>query len=213
MFDNLDEIDIATLTNWLKPIPDLTLLENHLAHRILYPDVIPVTAAEVQYDLAILREAIRNYTFATKDEQLNPLLGNNSFYNFTLRKIMIPKTFLTYSGNLENLILVFADVLLVSIEKKDWFEDFWTIVLTSDVDEVLGSLLIPQFEKNGNLLKAKVSDKSYDVNKGEFVVIPCGLPRSKVTYEIDAGKLLDRQSNSVEISGGRVGIVVDGRRK
>lgn len=212
MFDNLDQIDPEDLIFWLKPVPDLIVLENYLANRILYPQTLPVNSAEVQFDLAILREALKNYFFSSKDNQQNTLLEDNLFYNFTLRKILIPKKFLLCTSNLHDLVKVFADVLLMSIEKKDWFEDFWTVILTDELDEIVGSLLIPQFEKNGNVIQIKVLNKGFSVSKGELKIIPCASQRCEITYEIDKGTLLDKQSNSVEVSGGRLGIIVDGRR-
>lgn len=213
MFDNLDQIDPGDIIAWLKPIPNVTVLENYFANRILYPQALPMSLEEVQFDLAILREALKNYFFNTKDDRLNPLLGDNPFYNFTLRKIIIPKKFLLYTSSLDDLIRVFADVLLISIEKRDWFEDLWNIVLTDEMDEVVGSLLIPQFEKNGNIMQIKVLNKSFNASKGELKIIPCGNQRCEFAYEIDNGKLLDKKSNSVQISGGRLGIVIDGRRR
>lgn len=212
MFDNLDTIDPASILSWLKPVPDLTVLENYLANRILYPQALPVNPIEVQFDLAILREALKNYFFSVSENKSNSLLGDNPFYNFTLRKILIPKKFLLYSSGLIDLVRVFADVLLVSIEKRDWFEDFWTIILTGEVDETIGSLLIPQFEKGGNVMRIKVINKSFSLARGELKIIPCDSQRCEFAYEIDKGRLLDKQSNAVQVSGGRLGIVVDGRR-
>lgn len=211
-FDNLDRIEPINIASWLQSSPNLISIENYLANRILYPQALPITESELKIDLAILREALKINTLNAK-EGAYPLLGDNSFFNFTLRKILIPEKFLQYIPNINLIVWVFIDVLLLAIQKKDWFEDLWTIVLVDDIDEVIGSLLLPQFDKNGAKLEVKVQNKVYSISKGELTIIPCGGQRCEVSYELDHGTLLGKQTNALEVSGGRIGLVVDGRRK
>ncbi len=211
-FTNLDQIEAINLLNWIQPAPSLISLENYLANRILYPQTVPLSDIEVKTDLAILREVLKINTFDVK-EQSYPLLGDNSFFNFTLRKILIPLKFLDYIPNLSMLVWVFVDVLLVAVQKKDWFEDLWTVVLNDDVDEVIGSLLLPQFTKDSGAMQIKIEDKEFFAKKGELTIIPCSRDRCEISYELNQGKLLGKSKNALEINGGRLGIIIDGRRK
>jgi len=88
-FDNLDQIDISSLSSWIKPtlVPDQ--LENYLANKILYPQTIPLTELDTKIDLAILREALKHNS-----------LKSQNFLNLTLRKIIIPERFLSYIPDL-----------------------------------------------------------------------------------------------------------------
>ena len=201
-FDNLDQISPEAIAAWLKPVPNLNQLENYLANKILYPQTIPLTERDMQTDLAILREALR---------QTAGLLGDNPFLNLTLRKMLVPTRLLNFVPNLGNLVRVFIDAFLINRERKDFFQDLWTIVLTDDVDEVVGSILLPQFDSGGGVINLTVLSKNYLVRQGSLTVIPCPKDRCEIAYELQEGKLLGRQENAFEISGGKLGLVIDGR--
>ncbi len=133
-FDNMDQIPLNLIIRWLKHAPTQIQLENFIANRILYSQTVSQTPSEIEIDLAILREAIRinvPKNMQTKDF----LLGNNTFLNMNLRKIMIPADFERYVPDMQSLAAIFVDALLVERPKSDVFEDLWTIVLNDDVDE------------------------------------------------------------------------------
>ncbi|MCR4306210.1 MAG: hypothetical protein NUV73_03955, partial [Candidatus Daviesbacteria bacterium] len=145
-FDNLDQISPEDIALWLKPVPSANRLENYLANKILYPGALPLTEYDMQIDLAILREALKLNGPKAADKKTNSLLGDNPFLNITLRKILIPERFLNFVPDLQSLAISFIDGLLLGKERQDFFEDLWTIVLTDEGDEVVGSVLLPQFE-------------------------------------------------------------------
>ena len=213
-FDNLDQISPEAIASWLKPVPSLNQLENYLANRILYPQVLPLTGQDMQIDLSILREALKAsiaLTNARNGSKMNALLGDNPFLNITMRKILIPVKFLNFAPNLLSLTFVFIDALLLNRKKEDWFQDLWTIVLTDDIDEVVGSLLLPQFDDKGGVMNLKLSGGNYEIRAGGLMVIPCPKDRCEIAYSLKKGKILGHQESAIEVYGGKLGLVIDGR--
>lgn len=214
-FDNLDQIQIDSLIPWLKNLPaKLTpiQLENYLANKILYPKALAITEIDMEIDLAILREALRiNGPKVERDS--NPMLGDNPFLNITLRKIMIPEKFLYYAPDLVSLTWAFVDGLLLTRSKKDWFEDLWTVLLTDDADEVVGSVLLPQFRNLADLMNLSVLGKNYKIKAGSLTLIPCPKDRCEIAYKFASGKILGKKESSLEVFGGKLGLLIDGRTK
>ena len=209
-FDNLDQIDVNSIITWLKPAPQAVQLENYLANKILYPQTIPMTESDMKIDLAILREALRiNGPKNTKVS--NALLGDNTFLNLTLRKILIPERFLQFVPNLINLTWVFVDGLLLTRRKEDKFQDLWTIVTVGETDEIVGSVILPQFNSRNGEIELSVLGKIYKIPTGGLMVIPCGKDRCEVAYKIKMGQVLGKTESALELYGGKLGIMVDGR--
>lgn len=201
-FDNLDAIPAEAIASWLKPVPQLESLENYLANKILYPESVPQTERDIQIDLAILREALR----------INiPKTGENPFLDTTLRKLLIPAKFLNFVPDLASLTWVFIDALFLGRNKKDWFQDLWTIVLTDDIDEVVGSILLPQFDGDGGVVNLRLMNKIYEVKKGSLSIIPCPKARCEIAYKLQRGKILNKAEDAIEVYGGKLGLIVDGR--
>lgn len=211
-FDNLDQINVELLSSWLKPSPPISALENYIGNKILYPQAISLTAEDIKIDLGILREAIKLNNPKIPLPKTNALMGDNPFLNMNLRKILIPAEFLNYLPNLSALAWVFVDGLLIDRKKKDWFEDLWTVVLTGEVDEVVGSVILPQFQDKNEVMEITVLDKDYKVKAGSLVVIPCSKDRCEISYKLPKGKILGKQLNAVEVYGGKLGLMIDGRK-
>jgi len=161
--------------------------------------------------LAILREALKMSRSQTKIRKANGMLGEDPFLNITLRKILIPRRFLNYVPDLKSLAWAFIDALLSDRNRKDWYQDVWTICLTDDIDEVVGSLILPQFDNNREEMALSVFDKKYKIRSGSLSVIPCPADRCRITYSLSEGRILGKQSNAIEVYGGRLGLVIDGR--
>lgn len=210
-FDNLDQISAEAVASWLRPVPQLITLENYLANKILYPQTLPQTAYEKQIDLAILREALKMHV--PIPHKTNALLGDNPFLNITLRKLLIPSRFLDYVGELADLVEVFIDALLTARKKEDFFEDLWTVVLTGDNDETVGSIILPQFAGSNGMMHMTTFGTSYQIHAGDFYSIPCSKDRCPLSYKVQNGKLLGKRESAIEVAGGRLGLIVDGRQK
>ena len=209
-FDNLDTIEINSLVGWLKNPPAPIQLENYLANKILYPQTLPLTELDMKIDLAILREALR-INGPKPGTAVGPLLGDNPFLNITLRKIVIPQKFLNYVSDLVSLTWAFVDGLLLNRRKEDWFEDLWTIVLTGDVDEIIGSILLPQFEGEADSLELSLLGKNYEIKPGSLTIVSCPKDRCEIAYKFLNGKFLGKKTSAVEVYGGRLGLMIDGR--
>ena len=209
-FDNLDQILIEDIARWLKSPPQNISLENYLANRILYPQIIPTTELDMKIDLAILREAIR-LNGPTIRKNSNAMLGENPFLNVTLRKLLIPAKFLSYVPNLVSLTWVFVDALLLNRQKMDWFSDLWTVVLVGQTDQVVGSIILPQFSNKNGLMELILDGKAFKVRSGSLMVIPCSKNRCRLAFKSSQGKILGKEHFELEIYGGDLGVMVDGR--
>lgn len=211
-FDNLDQIAVSDITRWLKVVPNETAVENYLANKILYPQTLSLTKADFELDLAILREALR--TNGPKNlKREGSLLGDSTFLNVTLRKILIPSKLLRFVPNLTTLVWVFVDAFLLERKKRDFFEDLWTIILTGEIDEIVGSVLLPQFIDRNGVLELRLENQSYKVRWGSLMVIPCPPNRCRIAYKFNKGKILGKQESAIELYGGRIGLFIDARNK
>ena len=210
-FDNLDQISPEDIAAWLKSVPALVQLENYLANKILYPTTLPLTALDSEIDLAILREALKLNGPNLSSKKTNSLLGDNPFINITLRKILIPERFLHFVPDLTSLTWAFIDALLLNRRKEDWFEDLWTIFLVDQSDEQIGSVLLPQFENLSGIMELNILGKDYKIRPGSLMVIPCPKDRCEISYKLSGGQILGKQMSAIEVSGGKLGLVIDGR--
>lgn len=209
-FDNLDLINPEDVASWIKPAPSLSYLENYIANKILSPQTLPLSTQDMKVDLSLLREALK-LNVGTALEKATPLLGDNVFLNITLRKILIPERFLQYIPNLTLLTWAFVDALLLSRRRQDFFQDVWTVCLTADTDEIVGTILLPQFKSNGASLELSLESQTYKVSPGTLMVIPCLKEKCELSFKIKDGKILDKVDSALEISGGKLGLMIDGR--
>lgn len=209
-FDNLDSIDINSLITWLKRArPTPVQLEDYLANKILYPTTISQTVADMEMDLAILREALR--INGPSSAQTGGLLGDNPFLNITLRKIIIPERFLNFVPDLVSLTWAFVDGLLLNRTRQDSFWDLWTVVVSGDSDEIVGSVLLPVFGRLGENMNLSLLGKDYQIKAGSLTRIKCLKSRCEIAYTFEGGKILGKSSNAVEVYGGGLGLMIDGR--
>ena len=209
-FDNLDQLDINLVSSWLKNPPSAAQLENYIANKILYPQILAISESDMKIDLAILREVLRISTPVSKKSE-GSLLGNNPFLNITLRKIIIPEHFLQYVPDLATLTWVFVDGLLMHRERGDIFEDLWTVVVADGIDYVVGSVILPRFENRADSLDLKVSGQGYKIKAGGLSVVSCPKDRCEIAYRVDKGLLLGKKESALEIYGGKLGLMIDGR--
>lgn len=199
-FGNLDQIQAFDVAKWLNPVPSLIILEDYIANRILYPQAIPTNIPDVTKDLAIVREVLKQSS-----------QNRSTFLNVIMRRIMIPVSFLEYVPDLSSLVWAFIDGLLFDRPKKDWFQDLWTVVLTGDIDEIVGSIILPQFNTSNGLLEIRLSNSTSKIKAGSLTVLPCFKNKCQIEYKIANGKILGKSENAVEVYGGKLGIVIDGR--
>lgn len=209
-FDNLDQIDLNSLSSWIKIPTDTNSLENYVANKILYPQALALSEFDMKVDLAILRELLRSYG-PSLDKKDGIMLGNNPFLNITLRKIIIPEKFLKFVPDLASLTWAFIDGLILNKKRGDFFEDLWTVVLTNDTDEIVGSVILPRFETQTDVLNLNVLGKQYKIVPGSLSILPCPKDRCEIAYKLNKGNFLGKKESALEVYGGKLGLMVDGR--
>lgn len=209
-FNNLDKIKPEDIASWLTPVPPPLYLENYLANKLLYPQSIPISAQDLKIELAILREALR-VNSAQSFNKSNPFLSESPFINFNLKKILIPKHFLDFVPDLQTLVWVFIDGLLLEKKKEKGFEDIWTVIITGDLDEVVGTIILPRFKSPAGQIQLNLLGKTYTLKLGSLTVVPCLKKKCQLLFKSNQSQLLGKNDLLIEVYGGKLGIVVDGR--
>lgn len=197
LFEDLDTISVENVMRWLKRPPDPLILYNFLANRVLYPQSISVSKEEMEWELAFLREALR----------LNP-----EFLNQSTKKIIIPEVFVNRVSDLSSLVLAFVDAYILGWTAKNSGENVWTLILRNEEkDEIIGSVLMPEFHLESGNIAISVLEKNIQTPKGGVSIIPCPHDRCLVNYKVVGGKVLGIEQGSISMYGGRLGILIDGR--
>jgi hypothetical protein len=149
-FKNLSNIIAPDVQRWLKFRVEVHTLENFIGNRVLYPQSIPTTKAEMEIDLAILREVVR--------------LNSSFFYDPVRTRLVIPQDFINRFLDLTDLVWVFVDALplkqLTKVFVKDW-----------SGNHLIGSILklTPQSQAD---LAVVLDNKSYKLNVGSLTALP-----------------------------------------
>lgn len=209
-FENLDKIPAEAIAKWLNPAPPTLYLENYLANKRLYPQTLPVSNQDLKIELAILKEALK-INSPQSSKQTNPFLSESPFINLNLKKILIPSHFLNFVPDLTTIVLCFIDGLLLERKKEKEFEDIWTVIITGDLDEVVGSVILPRFDSQTGNVKLDLLGQSYIVKAGNMSVIPCDRGKCQILFKSTQGKILGKNDLLIEVYGGRLGIAIDGR--
>jgi hypothetical protein len=189
-FDKIDQISIEDIAGWLGPQP-AHLIENTLANRHLYPQTAPIKKEDLAVELAILREIIR----------LHP----NQFLNVKEKKIQIPTDFINRFPDLSQLTLALID----GLNPKGIVE------ITLAGGEVLGSFVKIEFnEATGSPANFEmfIKETKYSFEKGGLTVVPCSR-HSHINFKSQNGKIDGKSEAVLEIKGGRLGLVIDGRER
>jgi len=116
-----------------------------------------------------------------------------------------------YVPDLTSLTWAFVDGLLLNRNKKEFFWDLWTVVVADDADLIVGSILLPQFKDEGDSMDLSVQDKNFKIKAGSLTIIPCQKERCEIAYKFLSGKILGKKMSAVEVYGGKLGLMIDGR--
>ena len=192
-FDNLEQILVEDLTKWLKPPHNLITIQNALANRIFYPQVVPVTLEELDFDLGLLREALKS---------------KPQFLDKVSKKILIPEDFIKTFPNLDSLVWAFVDALLFNLP-KDTNSCLWTVVEAGNL-RILGTVLFPQFEGNGQM-QLRLDGKNFMLKRGSLAIFHCQKSHCHLNFRLTSGQILGLKEGVVEIYGGELGLMIDGR--
>lgn len=189
-FENLDKIPVENIVSWFKTPPESTKLENYLANRIIYSQVVPVILIEQEMDFAILREGLK----------VNPI-----FFKQNQKRIFIPAGFLQITPDIKKLVNIFIDAYEPS--------GLVTFVLTSqNKDEILGSL-VKIICKEEEMLHFELEGKNFKVKSGSLIILPCPQDHCHVSFKSPTSTIFGKTELIFEIPGGNLGLIVDGRIK
>lgn len=195
-FHNLEAIPTQNFLHWLQSHPNPLLVENFLANRMLYPQAVPEQVTDLDWDMAILREALRT---------------SHEFIDLKTLKIFIPESLFARVPDLSKLAWIFIDAYLIGWVVKNPGKNVWTVVLRrSEGDETLGSVIIPEFQGNDSSMNLTIRNKNTQVKKGQLSVIPCA-EECKFNFSVNNGSVLGVTQGLMRVPGGKLGLVVDGR--
>lgn len=190
-FENLDQIPTEDIARWLKSPPQPQILENYLANKLFYPQVIPINISDLNIDLAILREALKR---------------NTVFYKPAQKKIFIPEDFINLVPDVKKLAKLFID----AYEPKG---PVIFILSRRSGDEVLGSLVTVYPGSEKDVLHFEIEGKNFKIKPGSLVILPCSKERCHINFKSNEAKIFGKSETVFEVQGGRLGIIVDGRWK
>lgn len=191
-FPGLESIPIEKITTWFKNPENPKILENQLGNRVLYPQAVPTTAAGMNFDLAILREALKIHSL--------------EYYSSSLKKIYIPEFFLDRFPNLQDLVWAFIEAFLpIGIT---------AIYLRNESvgAKNLGTLIRPESLEKEGWVNVELNSQKYQVKVGSLMVIP--IPISKVDFKFasETANIAGKNKVTAIVCGGALGIIVDTRR-
>ncbi|MCL5409717.1 MAG: hypothetical protein M1607_02555 [Patescibacteria group bacterium] len=191
-FPVLDKLKADRVMLWLDKKTDLTLSENRLGNRLLYPQTIPVTPEEMAFDLALLRELIA--------------LQPDHYLNRNLRRLIVP----------ENLLDRFPNLSQVCWAMVDAFQPLGvsTVYLRSERLGLksIGTVIKPEKVNSDGIVKLWVAEKSYQLKVGSLFAIPVNAHRVDVGFESTAISLMGKSNNTTQVIGGDLGLLIDLRK-
>lgn len=191
-FPYLEEIDVEKLTLWLGKKTDPRVLQNQFANLLLYPQVIPVSQEEMNFQLVVLREVLRG--------------KQNFFYNLNSKKLIIPEKLLNRFPNLLNLTKVFLDIFSLG--------EITTIQLQQEQISLrsLGTVITP-LVLNSGLINLEVNEKKYVAKTDSLVQVLAPQDKIDIKLTSDSATFFGHSSYFAEVVGGELGIILDTRRK
>lgn len=191
-FSNTDAVSIQNIKNWLNNNRDVIFLENQLGNRVIYPEAVPLNSEDVKFNTAIIREIIR--------------LQPKKYFKNNPKRIFIPDILLEYIPNLEQLCLIFIDIL----NPLGYTEIFLEAERLGV--RVIGSLIKPKIQTNNGMVKFTVNGKDYTLKIGSLILIPVSSGKTEVEFKTPGVTLFENNSALLEASGGHLGIVIDTRK-
>ncbi|MFA5933400.1 MAG: hypothetical protein WCV81_04025 [Microgenomates group bacterium] len=190
-FSKLEDIVVPDIQQWLGQNEVPIILENRIGNRMLYPQVIPQTPSDMDFDFAIIRKVIE--------------ANQTKFYNKNLKRIDIPEEFLQHFLDIKKLVIAFIDALILP-----GITTFW-IKSVSFAPRNLGTLIRPENLKKGDTITIGIGDKQYPISVGSLVVIPISKSRADMTFTSATATLIGKKILSIEIVTGQFGLIVDTR--
>lgn len=179
-FPDLDKVSPLQIVSWLKNKSEMHTLANFFGNRLLYPQTIALNQSEIDIDLAILREAIKQKPASVSDFQINKLyIPQDYVYRFpplprlagALIEAINPKgIYQIYIKNKNQLKLVGtlispADIEKLALDKKE------INVAVNGIEGKLRVNTISISQIKSSEVRIVIGSNDYKVNGGELGVI------------------------------------------
>lgn len=193
IFPNLDELSPDKILVDLKSPPSEITLENFLANRILYPQAVPVNPEDLDLDLAILREALK-------------IAPSKKFYDEQNKKIYIPENFLARFPDIKKLAFCFVE----GLQPQDMVQ---LIIVGTTHKELLGSFIPLKFEDKKGRVDLDIEGIKLTISAGKLIQVPCSPLHCHIQFKGKGVRLHGKSEGVFEASGGRLGLLIDGRKK
>ncbi len=197
-FKDIDLIPIPDILSWLGRSPNTYFVENYIANLLFYPQTIPTTIEELEIELAVLREVLKKAP---------------QFFDTSKKKINISEDFMARFPDLKKLAWAFIDGY-----KPQGITEL--VLVKKGYNMVLGSVIAPDFQKPDGLADIIFPKKPnpsaqriYNLKQGTILELPCLLPKIQMEFKSADAILLNQKELAVEIAGGEIGIIFDGRGK
>lgn len=190
-FSKFEEINTDDLQKWLSVQDDQIIFENRLANRLLYPQVVAQTEADLLFDFSLVREIIKQ--------------NITKLYQKNLKRIDIPEQFLEYFPNLQKLAALFIDVT-----EPSGITTFW---MKSDQcgRKNLGTVIRPDNLQMGGFITIGLKEQQYQIETGSLVIIPVPESRADITFTSNEAKLMGKKILITQVITGELGLIIDAR--
>lgn len=186
---DIEKIETEKIAASLKFRVNLEIIENQLGNLLLYPQVIPVTEAESNFLLAVLKEILR--------------LEPQNFYNPNLKKIYIPDVCAKILPNLSKLAFIFIDSLK-PVNLTSFFLKSETLGLKN-----LGTYIKPENISDQCFLDVFVDQQKFHILAGNITIIPTSKQKIDLRLESNCNIIDGKNEFITEVIGGDVGLIID----
>ncbi len=186
---DIEKIETEKIAAALKFRVNLEIIENQLGNLLLYPHIVPVTEAESNFLLAVLKEILR--------------LEPQNFYNPNLKKIYIPEVCFRIIPNLSKLAFIFIDSL-----KPVNLTSFFFKSETSGIKN-LGTYIKPEDISNQCFLDVYINQQKFHIPSGNITIIPCSKQKIDLKMESNCNIIDGKNEFIAEVIGGDIGIIID----
>lgn len=178
-FKNFDQINLGKILSKLKSHGDINVLENFFGNRIIYPQTVPVSATDMEIDLALFGEALIS--------QPELILGKNN-------SIILTEDLTRRFSPLLNLLKSIINNLNLPPVAGIYFKKANTLNLVGSVFSPKVS--IPKSTK----VDLMINGQSLKILPGSFSILPFTERKLRLTIN---------NSPEIEVSGGELGLVLD----
>lgn len=192
-FASMEAIQSKDLAPWLGGKLDSIILDNQLGNKILYPDTIPETQSDLNFELALFRKLIE--------------LSKEDFYNQNTHRIDIPELLITKFGDIQKAVWIFIEGI------KPLGITYFYKYSENLGSAPLGSLIRPEIISENSFITLQLNKKQYQIKGGSTIIIPAPENKINLIFSATGAKLLGKQLISLQVLGGEVGIIVDARNK